>query len=156
VRAIFESRWFRFFVLLYALHQVGHLLLNAQYYFWPVAPFPAPPADGAWSDEMINFFDAMGVIDSLSGLAGLVFVVGYLRRRTWAPWLGLVATSAYLPSIGMFSYGCWASGTWHDNVLLQSTAVVSFIPTLVIFGWLSTAFNREARRSEAGFGGGGS
>ena len=145
MRQVFDSLYFRLLVVAYAGHQVVHLLLNAQYYFWTVVEFPTLPATGAWDIQMVRFFDAMGVVDSASGLAGLVFVVGYFQRRPWAPLLGLIATCAYLPSIGMFSYGCWASGTWEGNFAWQLLVHVSFLPTILIFAYLVPLFYRSSR-----------
>ena len=140
----FDNRYFRALVVLYALHQIGHVAANLQYFFWPVLKFPPPPASGAWHGQILDFFNGIGVIDTGSALMGLLFVYGYWKRRPWSLWIGLVATAAYASSMLIFAWGLFASETWANNLPAQIVVHVSFLPTLFLLVWLCLVFHHTS------------
>lgn len=141
----FEDRRFRWLVYLYTMHQAGHLLLNLQYFFFPVLEFPFPPELGAWRGQIDYVFDAMGVVDTVSALAGLVFAFGYLLGHRWSLWVGLVSLANYMNSMALLTYVLYANETWKQNLLQHLIMYVSFLPALLLFIWLCVIFHRSAR-----------
>ncbi len=146
MRAPFDDSRFRALVILYGFHQLGHLLLNFQYFFWPVVDFPPPPTTtGQWGPNIRDYFNAVGVVDSITLVLGLVFVAGYFYRRGWSMWVGLVALSGYMSSMALFTYVCYANGAWNrGNVPEQLVVYVTFIPAIALCVWMCRLFHQSA------------
>lgn len=140
----FEDRRFRWLVYLYTVHQIGHLALNLQYFFYPVVHFPFPPETGEWRGQIAAVFNAMGVVDTISAVVGLVFAFGYLLGHRWSLWVGLVSLANYMNSMALLTYVFYASGTWERNLREHLVVYGSFIPALILFIWLCVVFHRSA------------
>lgn len=118
-------------VAYFGLFQAAHLVLNARYQLVPFdqrppLPFTAPP--GGWTAQVVRFSSGMAVADLINAALSLVFVVGYFRRASWAPWLGTVTLTVAIYAAFAFTWGMLAAGA---PALGAAYAWVS-IPTLPV------------------------
>jgi hypothetical protein len=141
----FEDRRFRVLVYLYTLHQFGHVLLNLQYFVWPVLEFPFPPERGAWHGGVVHVFNAMGVVDTVSAFGGLVFAVAYLLGHRWSLWVGLVSLANYMNSMALLTYLFYATAAWRRYPVNSVVIYVSFLPAPILFVWMCIIFHRASR-----------
>lgn len=100
-------------VAYFGLFQAGHLVLNARYQLVPFdlgppLPFASPP--GGWAPQIVYFTTGMAVADLINAAFSLVFVVGFLGRAPWYPWLGTVTLTVAAYAAFAFTWGMVAAG----------------------------------------------
>jgi hypothetical protein len=136
-----ENRAYRFLVIWYGLYQLGHLIFNAGYFLFDLE-FPPPPESGTWEGQVVPFLHALGAGDLILAFLSVVFAAGFLLRKPWAPWLGLVTLSASLFSVAVFTWGTAANGTWNSQVGEQLFLYIIYLPVIVLLFWTCALFHR--------------
>ncbi len=131
------SRLLILFAVYYGILQSLHLLFLARAGFILVntgaIPFPAPPPEVGWSNQVIPFFLAMGGLDAAAALLGIFSVIILVRKnqfdsRPWILSLGIALTSALI-----FAVGTFASGAWMDHPIAYGILIVFFSPIFPLF-----------------------
>lgn len=139
-------------VIWFGIYQAFHIAVNGRALFELSAghiSFPAVPPAGGWSPQLLPFFEAMAALDLINAVLTLVFVYGFLRKRTWSFWLGTVTLTVAHYAALLFNYGTIAAGAWQENVGAYLFINITFLPVVILFiRYCRRAFQRlPAERS---------
>ena len=147
------SFFFRLLTGYYGFLQAVHLLILAYglivYIQSGTIGFPAPPPEVGWTGQAEAFLLGNGALDSIIGVAAILFVIGFFRQREWSQALGLVCLTASLCSGGFFVIGTLASGAWRVHPANYAGLVLVFTPVVMLFLMMIQSAWRSSPRPTA-------
>ena len=104
-------------------------------------PF-APPV-GGWAPQTESFMSGMAIADLVNAALSLVFVFGFFRSASWAPWLGTVVLTVVVYAAVTFTWGAVAAGAPALGISYLWVNVPT-IPLFVLFGvWTYWHFSKR-------------
>lgn len=120
----------------YAFFQALHIMVNIKSVIslnngGSVFHYP-PPGDG-WSEQVLNFFAILFILDLINALLSLVFIYGFFKHARWRWWLGTITLTASIYMIIVFDYATITSGAWENNLAPYLVTNVFLLPTWVLF-----------------------
>lgn len=127
--------WFGVFQALHAVFGARYVLVERRFMLGAAdhIPFPAPP--GGWQRQAIDAYAAMGAVDLVISALSVVFVLGYLRGKTWSAPLGLVCLTVSVYAGIVFNWGTLASDAWGEPGNLAGYLLINipWLPNVVLF-----------------------
>jgi hypothetical protein len=141
--SIFDDTITRLLVYWVGIYQFFHFILNSLIVLGVVSfsTFPSPPPEG-WQGQVLSAMSGLALSDALSALLSLIFVFGFLSRKMWSLWLGIVALVTNLFAIIPFTTLTVGAGAWRDHTLTYVMVYVLTIPLLLLFINLSVSLIR--------------
>ena len=125
----------RLLVLAFGIYQALHVVVNGRYMFGEgLAAFPPPP--GGWNQQTIEWARGMAICDWVVAVASVLFAIACWRRRRWSLRLGIVTTTAFVFTTGVFAIAVGATGAWSENPGFYTFIIVTSLPGLWLWGRL--------------------
>lgn len=148
---IFNNTTTRLLVYWVGIYQFFHFVLNSLIVIGviPFSTFPPPPPGGWQGQALSAIMTGLALSDAVSAFLSLVFVFGFLSRKVWSLWVGVVALATNLFAVIPFTTLTVGAGAWRDHTLTYVMVYVLTIPLLLLFVNLSVHFLRVAGETSA-------
>ncbi len=122
-----------YYGILQAIHLAALIIASIQYLKSSSIALLAPPSSQGWTQQAVNFFLTMGIVDAANVILSFIFVIKFVKGQNSTFIWGIIVLTVSMYSAIIYLFPVLISGALLENIFTYSLIGILFLPVILLY-----------------------